>query len=48
MKVFIVFSAKIHAKTKNTYIKNSGRITRLKKIPCGSIEFNIQDPHYTK
>ena len=35
-------------KTKNTDIKTAERITRLKKIPCRSIEFNIQYPYYIK
>ena len=29
-------------------LKIAERITRLKKTSCGSIEFNIQDPHYIK
>ena len=36
-------------KPRTLTLKIVERITRLtKKIPCGIIEFNIQDPHYIK
>ena len=35
-------------KPRTLTLKIAERITRLKQILCGNIEFNIQDPHFIK
>ena len=34
-------------KPRTLTLKIAEELQGLKKIPCESIEFNIQDPHYT-